>query len=435
MRFTRIVFWLCVWGREVELDRFFSPKAAGLVFAVLLISCLALTPFVSALTPENIKTWYWTNNTGINSVVLGDVDADGQVEIVTGGNYYDGFRYVAQLCVWNAATLNLENVKTWYWTSHTYISSIALGNVDGDGAVEIVTGGGYWAGTYDVAQLCVWNGATLDLENIKTWTSNAIIKSVALGNVDGDDAVEIVTGGYKSNGIQNAQLCVWNGATLDLENVKTWYWTSTTYIYSVTLGNVDGDGAVEIITGGTHFDGTRWVAQLCVWNGATLDLENVKTWYWTSTTYIYSVTLGNVDGDGAVEIITGGTYSDGLRSVAQLCVWNGATLELEKVKVWYWTDDTLIRSASLGDVDGDGAVEIVTGGYYWDDPLDIAQLCVWNGATLELEKVKVWYWTDDTLINSASLGDVDGDGAVEIVTGGTYSDGLRSVAQLCVWAP
>ena len=96
----------CVFGdRELAMGKFCSSKVAGLVFAALLLSCFALVPFASALTLDNVRTWYWTNHTFIGSVVRGDVDGDGKVEIVTGGYYNDGARNNAQLCVRDGAAL------------------------------------------------------------------------------------------------------------------------------------------------------------------------------------------------------------------------------------------------------------------------------------------------------------------------------------------
>jgi hypothetical protein len=228
------------------------------------------------------------------------------------------------------AALYLQKGQAWYWQSDTHIYSVAKGDVDGDGKTEIVTGGYYDDGTRDVAQLCVWNGATLALENVRTWywTDDTWVMSVAIGDVDGDNGVEIVTGGWHNDGTRwNAQLCVWDGATLALENVKTWYWVKTwdwesyTYIWSVGIGDVDHDGKTEIVTGGHYGEVADYVAQLCVWSGATLALENVKTWYWIGNTEIYSVAVGDVTDDGKTDIVTGGHHYDGTREVAQLCVW------------------------------------------------------------------------------------------------------------------
>jgi hypothetical protein len=142
-------------------------------------------------------------------------------------------------------------------------------------------------------------------------------------DVDGDGKQEIVTGGnyYDSSIYRNAQLCVWSSASLANENVLAWKWGTETYLTSVATGNVDADGLKEIVTGGSYFDGTRDIAQLCICNGASLTFEDSPTWYWTGSTYILSVAVGNVDGDAKAEIATGGTYFDGTRWWAQLCTW------------------------------------------------------------------------------------------------------------------
>jgi len=36
---------------------------------------------------------------------------------------------------------------------------------------------------------------------------------------------------------------------------------------------------------------------------------------------INSVVVGNVDGDAAVEVVTGGYFNDGVRDIAQLTLW------------------------------------------------------------------------------------------------------------------
>ena len=108
-------------------------------------------------------------------------------------------------------------------------------------------------------------------------------------------------------------------------------------------------------------------------------------------------------------------------------------LQLSGVSAWYWTFNTSITSTATGDLNNDGQTEIVTGGYFNDGTRNLAQVVVWNGSSLVAEKIQYWYWTGNTVINSVAVGDVDSDGQVEIVTGGSSYDGTRNVAQLIVW--
>ena len=63
--------------------RTFSVVRLFLIDPLLLV--LVVSPFASALTIQNIRTWYWTGSSNIASIVIGNVDGDAQTEIVTGG--------------------------------------------------------------------------------------------------------------------------------------------------------------------------------------------------------------------------------------------------------------------------------------------------------------------------------------------------------------
>jgi hypothetical protein len=109
------------------------------------------------LAVDRLTSWYWTNNTYLNSVVLGDVDGDSQIEVVSGGYFNDGSRAVAQLIEWNGANLGVDRLTSWYWNSDTVIYSVAGGDVNSDGQVEVVAGGAFFDGTRANSQLTEWS--------------------------------------------------------------------------------------------------------------------------------------------------------------------------------------------------------------------------------------------------------------------------------------
>ncbi len=402
-----------------------------LIIALLFLPTISRT---SALLSQNTTSWFWTSDTNVSSIVAGDVNGDGKAEIVTGGWFSDGLRYSSQLVIWNSSTLQAINVATWYWTSNTQISSVAIGDVNGDGKNEIVTGGSYFDGTRWIAQLCVFDGSTLGLLNVRIWywNSNTEISSVALGNITLGPGLDIVTGGAYFDGTRwNAQLATWSGPTLALENVKTWYWTSNTVINSVAVGNITGGNALSIITGGSYNDGTRNVAQLAIWNAGTLTFNNVVNWFWTGNTEINSVAVANITGGSAQTIVTGGDYFDGVNLNAQLVEWNGSTLALQNVATWNQVSQTTINSVTVGNFTLGTSLDIVTGGSFNDGVRSNAQVISWNGASLTLTSAANWFTASNTAANSVAIGNT-GFGN-RIVSGGAYFDTSRSVAQIVTW--
>ncbi len=243
-----------------------SQKMFSIFGIVLVLSLAIVVNSASALISQNTTSWFWTSDTNASVTAFGDVNSDGQNEIVTGGYYNDGTRWVAQLVVWNGSTLVAERVSNWFWIGDTQISSVAIANVTGGASLDIVTGGSYFDGTRWVAQLVVWNGNTLIVEKLSNWfwISNTVINSVAIGNYSGGTSLDIVTCGTFNDLLRdNAQLVVWNGTTLAVNTQTSWFTTAATSANSIVIGNL-GFGN-RLITGGQYWDNTRAVAQIVVW--------------------------------------------------------------------------------------------------------------------------------------------------------------------------
>lgn len=152
--------------------------------------------------------------------------------------------------------------------------------------------------------------------------------------------------------------------------------------------------------------------------------------------------VGDVDNDGVMELITGGlTYSkpnyteNELQAPLRIWNWNGGTLALEQSQEWFTDDITEIKCVSLGDVNGDGHVEIVTsggdavyGGFQNGTKPEMAQLRIWswNGESLNLIQKEDWTIGEGTFAWNVANADIDKDGKVEIVT-----VGCMYVSQLC----
>ena len=123
----------------------------------------------------------WVFQTGgsvVSSPVLGDIDNDGQIEIVIGS--MDGKVYVL-----NGITGALE----WsYQTGGGVASSAAIANLDGDPYLEVVIG------SSDGKIYCLqWNGVGGSVE----WffpTAGGVYSSPAIGDIDGDGQYDVVIG-------------------------------------------------------------------------------------------------------------------------------------------------------------------------------------------------------------------------------------------------
>ena len=171
--------------------------------------------------------------------------------------------------------------------------NVAVGDVDGDGAEDVVTGPGNGGGPHVRA---LGEDGTLLGQFFPYATSSRNGANVAVGDVDGDGTDEIITA--VGAGVSQ-DVVAWT-----LGGVEKLRFTSSAFSASTSLrvaaGDVDGDGKDEIIVA----SGSGVAPKVVVYdNDGKYLLEFAP--YAANFTGGVNITTGDVDGNGTDEILTG----------------------------------------------------------------------------------------------------------------------------------
>lgn len=363
------------------------------------LSLLLLSPLTATLaTEENDdfsleaeQNWdtYRVGGTcvfGTHNIFVADVDGDGAMEIVTGGFSYttvDGNRtsYYAPLKVWGWNGQNVTLKASSHWNGSIFCLYCA--DLDGDGVAEIITAGSFR--DYFSSALRVWKLSDGELL-VKAHHEAGRFGSLFACDADGDGSQEILSlGSLMSETRNTSQLCSWkykdNALTLDKNAslVSADVGVTNSAANSVYAADLNNDGKVEIITGGYRGLLADGRGQLCLWqwSGDELTLLANERWQLVKdvtaetiaggiqgNTGVYNVKAADLDGDGAKEVVTGGFAFDGEQVNAQVKVWrwDGSALTAEASQEWATDYLTEVKCVDLNDVDGDGKTDIVVSG-------------------------------------------------------------------------
>jgi hypothetical protein len=277
----------------------------------------------TTLAPLGLANWRLGVSTTISSVAIANVSSGVGLDIITGATIFDGVNDIGQVVVWNGTTLAPERQAIWRLGVNTFVGSVAVGNASLGNGLEIITGGQVFDGTNNIAQMIIWNATNLAFERLINWRlgTDNYVNSMVVANVSQGSTMEIVSGGeYFDGSAYSGQIIVWNATTLTAERMVNWRLGLTNTVSSVTVGNFSGGATLDIVSAGTTNDTIRKYGQVLDWNSATLIQSSVASWYVTSDTSANSVAIGNISGFGT-RIVAGGQYWDGFRANAQVTLW------------------------------------------------------------------------------------------------------------------
>lgn len=390
-----------------------------------------------------------------SSPAIGDLDGDGRLEVVIGTGYHSSECRPGGVVVLDHAGRPVDK-----WPVRTQDNNIApsgcpdpvfstpaLGDLDNDGDLEIVVGSfdhRIYAWHHDGRMLSGFPGksdlyVTLGWDNMRHQLGDTIWSSPALADMDGDGYLDIIIGsdegmvdGTFGNSNWHCPYAVPSGATKG-------YCGGTLYGYdrhgeflpgyprhiletiqsSPAIADAGKDGRADVFVGtGSYYhrhspDRPMNGARLFGWSGDGRALPGWDGGRSAQAVLPASPVIGNIIGDATPEVIIPGL--DG-----RLYAWHmdGKTVDGFPMDPRNYMGDLanqdVGKSPVLGDYDGDGQMEIfLTSGW-------TIVIVDGNGRTLTNtnasgDKTTPFFVTGGLLQNNPALGDIDGDGALELI--------------------
>ncbi|MCD4737496.1 MAG: VCBS repeat-containing protein, partial [Bacteroidales bacterium] len=375
---------------------------------VLVFSLIAFNLF-----PQTFIEQTGISLTGVSysSVAWGDYDNDGDLDILLTGWSSEG--YISKIYKNNGDNSFTE--QTSIYLTGVYFSSVAWGDYDNDGDLDILITGatGAYPDYNPISKIYKNNSNNSFTEQTGISLTGVYYGSVDWGDYNNDGNLDILLTGYDENNNRVSKIFKNNSPAAAGFTEQTSISLTGVYYGSVDWGDYDNDGDLDILLTGNSSEGI--ISKIYKNNGPEDSGFTEQTGISLTGVGGSSVAWGDYDNDGDLDILLTGGNSEGI--ISKIYKNNGNNSFTEQTGISL--SGVRYSSVAWGDYDNDGDLDILLTGDT-DSEGYISKIYKNNGDNSFTEQTGISL--SGVRYSSVAWGDYDNDGDLDILlTGNGYS--------------
>ncbi|MFQ5503628.1 MAG: FG-GAP repeat domain-containing protein [Planctomycetota bacterium] len=346
---------------------------------------------------------------GLPSLALatGDVNGDGLADVFVGEGPNPFLPSNNRLYLNNGASAFTEVTKTHLPVDRDWTSAAALGDVDGDGDLDLVTANGFAVLRVAFQNRLYLNGGKgrfTDATSTRMPTALDTTVSLLLADIDADKDLDLIFGNTSG---EPCKIYLNNGKGVFSDSKRDFQTVEATN--AMALADVDSDGDPDLLTGNGLLPSYKGVQDRLYLNDGKGVFSDATLARMPKVSEFTSVLeLGDIDRDGDADVVLGhpvgrtSLYLNDGRGTFSDATAHRLPLDLERR-----------QGLVLEDLDRDGDPDIVVIG--GNTP---PRLFVNDGKGFFINASSATRYVPDTAfgaIQSACLADLDGEGSLDLV--------------------
>ncbi|WP_214071778.1 FG-GAP-like repeat-containing protein [Mucilaginibacter sp. dw_454] len=314
-------------------------------------------PFAVTFNSKNVITANdiadqvdFTSSGSTYTVVVSDIDGDGKADIILANANANSISVFRNTSVSGSITISSFAAKVDFATG-LYPTGLAVGDIDGDGKPDVVISN-QSANTVSVLRNSSTPG-TINFDTKVDFATGSGPGSVVIADFDGDGKSDLAVTNNYGNSLSVLQNNSVSGIITSSSFTAHVDYTTDLHVYSLTAGDLDGDGKPEIIVDNI----SQSTISIYHNQSASGSISFAAKVDFATGAQPENVAIGDLDGDGKPDMVVSNFNGNSISILQNTSTSIGIDASTFSVRVDIATNHGP-EWVAIGDIDGDGKPDL-----------------------------------------------------------------------------